>query len=45
MVLTATVAAPFVKQEERPDELHAELREVLCRLDRIERELRSLSMR
>jgi voltage-gated potassium channel len=38
-LLTATVAATFVKQDERPDEMRAELREIGARLERIERAL------
>jgi voltage-gated potassium channel len=35
-LLTAAVAATFVKQDERPEELRAELREISTRLERIE---------
>jgi hypothetical protein len=38
-LLTAAVAATFVKQDEKPEELRAELREIASRLDRIERAL------
>jgi voltage-gated potassium channel len=38
-LLTATVAATFVKQDERPDELHDALREISQRLERIESQL------
>jgi len=38
-LLTAAVAATFVKQDERPEELRAELREISARLERIERTL------
>jgi voltage-gated potassium channel len=38
-ILTATVAAMFVKQDERPDELREELREIGARLERMERAL------
>jgi voltage-gated potassium channel len=38
-LLTAAVAATFVKQDERPEEMREELREVLARLERIERAL------
>lgn len=38
-ILTATVAATFVKQDEKPEELRAELREIAERLKRIERAL------
>jgi voltage-gated potassium channel len=38
-LLTAAVAATVVKQDERPDELREELREIAARLDRIERAL------
>jgi hypothetical protein len=38
-ILTATVAATFVKQDERPDEVREELREISARLERIERAL------
>lgn len=36
-MLTAAVAATFVKQDEKPEELRAELREIAARLERIER--------
>ncbi len=39
-LLTAAVAATFVKQDERPEELREELREISARLERIERALR-----
>jgi voltage-gated potassium channel len=38
-LLTAAVAATFVKQDERPDEIRAELRDIAARLERIERAL------
>jgi voltage-gated potassium channel len=38
-LLTAAVAATFVKQDERPEELRAELREIAARLERIEQRL------
>jgi voltage-gated potassium channel len=38
-ILTATVAATFVKQDEKPDELHDALREISQRLERIESKL------
>jgi voltage-gated potassium channel len=38
-LLTAAVAATFVKQDERPDELRAQLDEIVARPDRIERAL------
>jgi voltage-gated potassium channel len=38
-LLTAAIAATFVKQDERPDEVRAELREISTRLERIERVL------
>jgi voltage-gated potassium channel len=37
--LTATIAATFMKQEEQPEEIRSELREISARLDRIERAL------
>lgn len=39
-MLTATVAATFVKQDEKPDELRQELKEISQRLERIESQLR-----
>jgi voltage-gated potassium channel len=36
-ILTAAIAATFVKQDEKPDELRAQLGEIAARLDRIER--------
>ena len=36
---TATVAATFVRQDEKPEELREELREISARLERIERAL------
>ncbi|MCA1678704.1 MAG: hypothetical protein LC777_07030 [Actinobacteria bacterium] len=38
-LLTAALAATFVKQDEKPEELRAELREIASRLDRIEKAL------
>lgn len=38
-VLTATVAATFVKQDDKPDELRGRLDQIVERLDRIERQL------
>lgn len=38
-LLTATVAAAFVKHDERPDELREQLEEISRRLERIERKL------
>ena len=40
-ILTATISATFVKQDERPDELREELRAIAARLDRIEQTLTS----
>ena len=38
-ILTAAIAATFVRQDEKPEELRAELREIAERLERIERAL------
>jgi len=38
-LLTAAVAATFVKQDERPDELRASLEDLTARLIRIETKL------
>jgi voltage-gated potassium channel len=38
-LLTAAVAATFVKQDEKPDELRADLRDISARLERIEKAL------
>jgi hypothetical protein len=38
-LLTAAVAATFVKQDEKPDELRLQLEEIAARLERIEQAL------
>jgi type II secretory pathway pseudopilin PulG len=38
-LLTAAVAPTFVNQDEKPDELRAELQDIAARLERIERAL------
>jgi voltage-gated potassium channel len=42
-LLTAAISATFVKQDERPDEIRAELREIRNQLERIEQALARVS--